>query len=83
LPPSRRCSERSRSSIPTGAVERREITLDTAFRGPGGRDAFEMVTRGVTEDRYVIDPMLERPHRGRTLERYVFESTIAVARSRC
>ncbi len=67
---------------PDGPVERREITVDTAFRGPGGRDAFEMVTRAVTEDRFVIDPTLERPHRGRTLERYVFESTMAAARSR-
>lgn len=52
--------------------ERREILVRTAFRGPGARDAFEMVTRGVTEDRYVVDPVLERPDRGMTLERYVF-----------
>lgn len=57
---------------PDGPVERREVTVDTAFTGPGGRDAFEMVTRAVTDNRYVIDPRLERPERGRTLERYVF-----------
>lgn len=51
---------------------RREITITTAFRGPGARDAFEMVTRAVTEGRYVVDPALERPDRGRDLERYVF-----------
>lgn len=57
---------------PTGPVERRETSINTAFRGPGGRDAFEMVTRAVTGDRYVVDPALERPERGPTLERYVF-----------
>jgi hypothetical protein len=39
---------------PNGPVERRQITVHTAFRGPGGRDAFEMVTRAVTGDRYVV-----------------------------
>jgi hypothetical protein len=52
--------------------ERREIETRTAFRGPGGRDAFEMVTRGLTEGRYVVDAALERPERGTTLMRYVF-----------
>jgi len=58
---------------PAGPAERREITITTAFRGPGARDAFEMVTRAVTDgDRYVLDSGLEQPERGRTLERYVF-----------
>lgn len=52
--------------------ERREIMIRTAFRGPGARDAFEMVTRAVTGDRYVVDPGMERTDRGRVLERYVF-----------
>ncbi|MCP9488597.1 MAG: hypothetical protein MSC31_01820 [Solirubrobacteraceae bacterium MAG38_C4-C5] len=52
--------------------ERREIAIETAFRGPGARDACEMVTRAVTGDRYVVDAALERPQRGTTLERYVF-----------
>lgn len=52
--------------------ERRDITIQTAFGGPGARDAFELVTRARTEDRYHVDPGLERPERGRTLERYVF-----------
>lgn len=52
--------------------ERREIGIRTAFRGPGARDAFEMVTRGLTENRYIVDPTLERPERGETLARYVF-----------
>lgn len=54
------------------APERREIEIRTAFRGPGARDAFEMVTRSLTENRYVVDPALERPERGTTLARYVF-----------
>lgn len=52
--------------------ERREVKVETAFGGPGARDAFECVTRAVTEDRYVVDSALERPERGRTLERFVF-----------
>jgi hypothetical protein len=51
---------------------RREITVRTAFGGPGARDAFELVTRAVTEERYVVDPELARPARGRLLERFVF-----------
>ncbi|MEA2252241.1 MAG: hypothetical protein QOG70_2483 [Solirubrobacteraceae bacterium] len=57
---------------PDGPPERREITVETAFGGPGARDVFELVTRAVTEERYVVDPSLERPERGRTLERFVF-----------
>jgi hypothetical protein len=52
---------------------RRAITVHTAFGGPGARDAFECVTRAVTEGRYVVDPHLARPARGRALERFVFE----------
>jgi hypothetical protein len=58
---------------PEGAPERREIRVRTSFTGPGARDAFEIVTRALTEERYVVDPDLARPERGRTLERYVFE----------
>jgi hypothetical protein len=57
---------------PERPPERREIDIETAFRGPGARDAFEMVTRAVTGDRYVVDPALERTERGTTLERYLF-----------
>lgn len=35
--------------------ERREIRIETAFPGPGARDAFEMVTRAVTGGRYLVD----------------------------
>jgi hypothetical protein len=57
---------------PDGTCERRELVVETAFGGPGARDAFEMVTRGVTEDRFRIDPSLAQPDRGRALERFVF-----------
>lgn len=57
---------------PDGPPERREIRLDTAFPGPGARDAVELVTRAVTDGRFVVDPGIGRPDRGTTLERYVF-----------
>lgn len=52
--------------------ERREIEVETAFGGPGARDAFELVTRAVTDGRYRVDAALERPERGRVLERFAF-----------
>jgi hypothetical protein len=55
-----------------GLLERREIVVETAFAGPGARDAFEMVTRAVTEGRYVVDDSLARPELGPTRERFVF-----------
>ncbi len=57
---------------PEGAPERREISIVTSFGGPGARDAFELVTRAVTEQRYVLDAGLERPELGLTRERFVF-----------
>lgn len=57
---------------PDGLVERREVVIDTAFRGPGVRDACELVTRGLTDGRYTVDPALERPDRGHTLETFAF-----------
>jgi len=59
-------------------VERREVEIATAHRGPGVRDAFEMVTRAVTGGRYVVDPALARPDRGNTLADYVFRLTYRV-----
>jgi hypothetical protein len=38
--------------------ERREIILNTAFSGPGGRDAIELVTRAVTDNRMTVDRSL-------------------------
>jgi hypothetical protein len=57
---------------PHALCERREIVVETAFGGPGARDAFEMVTRAVTDDRFRVDAALARPERGRALERFVF-----------
>jgi hypothetical protein len=57
---------------PDGPPNRRELWIATAFGGPGARDAFELVTRAVTEGRYVIEASLGRPERGRALERFVF-----------
>ena len=57
---------------PDGPPQRREIRVETAFGGPGARDAFELVTRAVTEDRYVVDRGLACSDRGRTLAPFVF-----------
>ena len=65
--------QRARPLLADGAPpERREIEIRTAFRGLGARDAFEMVTRSLSEQRYSVDAALERPERGETLMRYVF-----------
>ncbi len=56
----------------SGPPERREIEIATAFGGPGARDGFELVTRAVTGERYVVDASLARPERGQALERFVF-----------
>lgn len=37
------------------APERADLSIETAFPGPGGRDAFEIVTRVVTGGRYDVD----------------------------
>lgn len=57
---------------PDGVPERREVAIRTAFGGPGARDAFELVLRAVTEERYTVDLTLARPDRGRAAERFVF-----------
>ena len=57
---------------PDGLPERREVTVRTAFGGPGARDAFELVLRAVTGNRYTVDQALARPDRGRAAERFVF-----------
>lgn len=54
-------------------IERREVTVRTAFKGPGGHDALEMVTRGRSEGRQSIVPELAEAERGTTLQNYVFE----------
>lgn len=39
-------------------LQRREITVLTAFSGQGGRDAVEMVTRALTDGRLTVDRTL-------------------------
>ncbi len=58
---------------PNAPVDRREVSVQTAFAGPGARDGFEMVTRAVTENRYVVDGALARPDCGPTREHFVFQ----------
>ncbi|MHB8659454.1 MAG: hypothetical protein ACYC91_16185 [Solirubrobacteraceae bacterium] len=55
-----------------GLLERRSLVVETAFGGPGARDAFELVTRAVSEDRFFLDQTLSRPESGRARERFVF-----------
>jgi hypothetical protein len=55
-----------------GGVERRDVLIETAFGGPGARDAFELVTRAVTGGRFIVDSGLARADGGRTRERFVF-----------
>ncbi|CAN5154518.1 hypothetical protein BH18ACT9_BH18ACT9_22710 [soil metagenome] len=57
---------------PDVPVERREIEITTAFAGPGARDAFEALTRSVTDCRYTFDSALEATERGPTMANFVF-----------
>lgn len=57
---------------PDARVERRELIIETPFGGPGARDGFELVTRAVTEGRFIRDAALVRPGRGPERERFVF-----------
>jgi hypothetical protein len=48
--------ERALPLLAGGApIERRRVTITSGFGGPGVRDAFELVTRAVTNGRYEID----------------------------
>ncbi len=62
---------------PDEPPQRREVAVRTAFGGPGARDGFEAVTRAVSGERFTLDPGLARPERGRVLERFVFEVSLA------
>ena len=62
---------------PNQPPQRRSVVIRTAFRGPGARDGFEAVTRAVTDGRYTVDLALARPDRGRLLQSFVFQVTIA------
>jgi hypothetical protein len=62
---------------PNQPPQRRSVVIRTAFQGPGARDGFEAVTRAVTDGRYTVDPALARPGRGRLLQSFVFQISIA------
>ncbi|WP_333824554.1 hypothetical protein [Pinisolibacter sp.] len=69
---------------PGRVPERAEISLRTAFPGPGLRDAIEMVTRAVSRRAYVVDEALaplDAPDAPEAVAgRLWFEITIAGAR---
>ncbi len=52
--------------------QRHELTIATAFAGPGARDGFELATRAVTGGRYHVLEELSRPELGRERERFIF-----------
>src|SRR5215475_1170247 len=58
---------------PDRPLPRRSIVVRTAFRGPGARDGFELVTRAVSDARYVVDRAMVRSDLGRLREDFVFE----------
>src|ERR1700761_2362872 len=62
---------------PNHPPQRRSVVIRTAFRGPGARDGFEAVTRAFTDGRYTVDAALARPDRGRLLQSFVFQLTLA------
>jgi hypothetical protein len=62
---------------PNQPPQRRSVVIHTAFQGPGARDGFEAVTRAVSDGRYTVDPALTRPDRGRLLQSFVFQISIA------
>lgn len=60
--------------------QRYDISILTAFPGPGARDAFEMVTRAVTGGRYTVDlecgaPDVVEAARGRYFFRFSSRET--------
>ncbi|MBW3613944.1 MAG: DinB family protein [Actinobacteria bacterium] len=61
--------------------DRYGITVESGFGGAGARDAFEMVTRAVTGDRYRVSPELAGPEvpeapGGHFFFRLVYEGTV-------
>jgi hypothetical protein len=62
---------------PNHPPQRRSVLIRTAFQGPGARDGFEAVTRAVTDGRYTVDLALARPDRGKLLQSFVFQVSLA------
>ena len=58
---------------PNQPPRRRSVVIRTALVESGARDGFESVTRAVTDGRYIVDPALMRPDRGKLLQSFVFQ----------
>jgi hypothetical protein len=57
------------------------VRIDTAFPGPGGRDAIEFVTRALTDGRYHVDRSLgwegiEESPKGKYYFRFSYRGTV-------
>ncbi|NKQ40599.1 MAG: hypothetical protein HF962_03415 [Sulfurovum sp.] len=46
---------------PNTPPSRHDIRIETSFGGPGARDAFEVITRAVTSERYIVDKKFAKP----------------------
>ena len=62
---------------PNHPPQRRSIAVRTPLVESGVRDGFESVTRAVTDGRYTVDAALRRPDRGRLLQSFVFQVSLA------
>jgi hypothetical protein len=62
---------------PNQPPPRRSVVIRVAYPEPGSRDGFEAVTRAMTDGRYIIEPTLARPARGRLLQGFVYQVSIA------
>lgn len=61
---------------PEAPIDRRSISILTAFSGPGAADAFEMVTRARSGNRYRVDTELDAPNAAAAAKgRYFFQFT--------
>jgi hypothetical protein len=62
---------------PNQPPQRRAVIIRTALVESGARDGFESVTRAVTDGRYTVDLTLARPDRGKVLQSFVFQVSMA------
>ncbi len=62
---------------PNHPPQRRSVVIRTALVEQGARDGFESVTRAVTDGRYTVDLGLARPDRGKLLQSFVFQVSLA------
>ena len=61
---------------PNQPPPRRSVVIRVAYAETGSRDGFEAVTRAVTDGRFIIEPALARPDRGRVLQSFVFQVSV-------